>query len=118
MNYRKAMIDFISESRRRASSADKSSIIVANPYVLIELHKIYHDSNDTVLKAIIKETFQIVGGQWPDTLVEGMAEYDVVTAVRVITKVYRGQTQLVEVPPEGSIKKTKTERRYRGQVVI
>jgi hypothetical protein len=117
MNYSKAMIDLITESRRRASNEDKPNIKLANPDVLTELNKIYHKSNDTVLKVIIKETFHLAGGHWPDKLVEGMAADDTVTASRFITKVYRGQTQLVEVAPKGSIKKTKTERIYRGQVV-
>ena len=54
MNYSKAMIDLISEARRRAPSDDKPSIKLANPDVLTELHKIYHHSNDTVLRVIIK----------------------------------------------------------------
>jgi hypothetical protein len=117
MNYSKAMIDLISESRRRASSEDKPNIKLANPDILTELNKIYHKSNDTVLKVIIKETLHLAGGHWPDTLEEGIAEDDTVKASQVITKVYRGQTQLAEVAPKDSIKKTKPERIYRGQVV-
>lgn len=101
MNYSKAMIDLITESRRRASREDKPNIKLANPDVLTELNKIYHNSNDTVLKAIIKETFHLAGGSWPDALVENvaekMAEEDTVKKPRFITKVYRGQTQLIEV---------------------
>jgi hypothetical protein len=117
MNYSKAMIDLISESRRRASSEDKPNIKLANPDVLTELKKIYHSSNDTVLKAIIKETFHLAGGHWPETLVENMADDDTVKESRFITKVYRGQTKLIEVAPEDGIKKKKTARIYRGQVV-
>ncbi|MGK0476977.1 MAG: hypothetical protein ACJAYV_002657 [Oleispira sp.] len=117
MNYSKAMIDLISESRRRASSEDKPSIKLANPDVLTELNKIYHRSNDTVLKAIIKETFHLAGGRWPETLIGNIEEDDSVKESRFITKVYRGQTQLIEVAPEGSINKPKTARIYRGQVV-
>jgi hypothetical protein len=105
MNYSKAMIDLITESRRRASSEDKPNIKLANPDVLTELNKIYHKSNDTVLKAIIKEAFHLAGGRWPDRLVESLAEKmventaeeDTVKKPRFITKVYRGQTQLIEV---------------------
>jgi hypothetical protein len=101
MNYSKAMIDLITESRRRASSEDKPNIKLANPDVLSELNTIYHKSNDTVLKAIIKETFHLAGGRWPDRLVESlveeMAEENTVKKPRFITKVYRGQTQLIEV---------------------
>jgi hypothetical protein len=118
MNYSKAMIDLISEARRRASSEDKPSIKLANPDVLTELNKIYHGSTDTVLKAIIKETFHLAGEGWPNKLVEEVEEDDSVKGPRFITKVYRGQTQLIEVAPEGSLaNKPKTIRMYRGQVV-
>ncbi len=116
MNYSKAMIDLISEARRRASSDDKPSIKLANPDVLSELNIIYHKSTDTILKAIIKETFHLAGDNWPDKLIEP-AEEDIETnKPRYITKVYRGQTQLVEVAqPEATSHKSK--RIYRGQVV-
>ena len=119
MNYSKAMIDLISEARRRAPSDDKPSIKLANPDVLTELNKIYHNSNDTVLKVIIKETFQLAGGQWPEKLVEQVEEEaEVADGPRFITKVYRGQTQLIEVAPEGSnAHKEKTVRMYRGHAV-
>jgi hypothetical protein len=118
MNYSKAMIDLISEARRRASAEDKPSIKLANPDVLSELNKIYHNSTDTVLKAIIKETFYLAGEGWPDKLVEKLEEVISTKGPRFITKVYRGQTQLVEVAAdEGIIGKSKTERIYRGRVV-
>jgi len=119
MNYSKSMIDLISESRRRASSEDKPSIKLANPDVLVELNRIYHKSNDTVLKAIIKETFNLAGEGWPEKLLEPAEEEEVLSnGPRYITKVYRGQTQLVEVAPEGfSESKARSERVYRGQVV-
>lgn len=119
MNYSKAMIDLISEARRRASSEDKPSIKLANPDVLTELNKIYHGSTDTVLKAIIKETFHLAGEGWPNKLVEQVEEESkVADGPRFITKVYRGQTQLIEVAPEGyDDKKTKTERIYRGRAI-
>jgi hypothetical protein len=119
MNYSKAMIDLISEARRRASSEDKPSIKLANPDVLTELNKIYHGSSDTVLKAIIKETFYLAGESWPDKLLEEAAEDEQTSGSRFITKVYRGQTQLIEVAPEGSMEnKPKSARIYRGQVVV
>lgn len=119
MNYSKAMIDLISESRRRASSEDKPSIKLANPDVLTELNKIYHKSDDTVLKAVIKETFNLAGEGWPEKLVESVIEDDESTqGSRYITKVYRGQTQLIEIPPENyDNKRAKPERLYRGRTV-
>jgi hypothetical protein len=118
MNYSKAMIDLISESRRRASSEDKPSIKLANPDVLTELNKIYHGSKDTVLKAIIKETFNLAGEGWPDKLLEPVKEVEAAKGTRYITKVYRGQTQLIEVPPEARLSATKSKKIYRGQVVV
>jgi hypothetical protein len=112
------MIDLISEARRRASSEDKPSIKLANPDVLSELNKIYHNSTDTVLKAIIKETFYLAGGIWPEKILTEVEEDVTAKGPRFITKVYRGQTQLVEVAPEGSMaNRPKTQRIYRGQVV-
>ncbi len=119
MNYSKAMIDLISEARRRASSDDKPSIKLANPDVLVELNKIYHSSSDTVLKAIIKETFHLAGEGWPDKLLEESKEDTDLSAKgsRFITKVYRGQTQLIEIPPAAELSASKTKRIYRGQLV-
>lgn len=118
MNYSKAMIDLISEARRRASSEDKPSIKLANPDVLSELNKIYHSSSDAVLKAIIKETFSLAGEGWPEKLIEALTEDEMNSSgPRYITKVYRGQTQLVEVKPDHTEANHKSKRIYRGQVV-
>lgn len=124
MNYSKAMIDLISEARRRAPSEDKPSIKLANPDVLFELNTLYHNSNDAVLRAIIKEAFLLAGDPWPQKLQETEVEpepeeEEVANQPRYITKVYRGQTQLIEVAPESSVKEEKEppKRIYRGQVV-
>jgi hypothetical protein len=117
MNYSKAMIDLISESRRRAPSEDKPNIKLANPDVLTELNKIYHASKDTVLKAIIKETFNLAGEGWPDKLIEEAKEVESTSGPRYITKVYRGQTQLVEIAPKAEPASNRSKRVYRGQVV-
>ncbi len=117
MNYSKAMIDLISEARRRASSEDKPSIKLANPDVLSELNKIYHKSSDTVLKAIIKETFHLAAEGWPEKLIQVAVELNDETSPRYVTKVYRGQTQLVEVEKKKIEVEQKTQRIYRGRVV-
>jgi hypothetical protein len=118
------MIDLISEARRRAPSEDKPSIKLANPDVLFELNTLYHNSNDAVLRAIIKEAFLLAGDPWPQKLQETEVEpepeeEEVANQPRYITKVYRGQTQLIEVAPESSGKEEKEppKRIYRGQVV-
>jgi hypothetical protein len=117
MNYSKAMIDLISEARRRAASEDKPSIKLANPDVLFELNKIYHNSTDTVLKAIIKETFFLAGEGWPDKLMEEAEIDHKELGPRYVTKVYRGQTQLVEVARPENVVKRNSKKIYRGQVV-
>lgn len=117
MNYTKAMIDLISEARRHAKSEDKPSIKLANPDVLFELNKIYHRTNDAVLRAIIKETFYLAGEGWPEKLLEDSTTESDTQGPRFITKVYRGQTQLIEIPPEKEESTTKSVRMYRGQVV-
>lgn len=120
MNYSKAMIDLISEARRRAPSEDKPSIKLANPDVLLELNNLYHKSTDAVLRAIIKEAFLLAGDPWPEKLAEPEEEVEEeAPAPRYITKVYRGQTQLIEVAPEQVMQQEKqpAKKIYRGQVV-
>lgn len=120
MNYTKAMIDLISEARRRAPSEDKPSIKLANPDVLSELNTIYHATKDVVIKAIIKETFHLAGGSWPEKLLDtdSNIETDISEGPRFITKVYRGQTQLIEIIPEEKLENTtKSVRIYRGQII-
>jgi hypothetical protein len=119
MHYSPEMIKLISQARRQAGSEDKSSIKLANPTVLLELNKIYHKSDDSELKAIIKETFELAGEGWPDKLVENFdtAEHSNIET-RYITKMYRGQSHLVEVTSEkAKAEKQKSKRVYRGQVV-
>ena len=125
MNYSKALIDLIAEARRRVPVEHKPSIKLANPDVLHELERLYHDSTDHVLKAIIKEAFNIAGDPWSGRLEAEpeSAETDTPAsdnAPRYTTRVYRGQTQLVEVtqePEEGYIEAARPKKVYRGQVV-
>lgn len=117
MNYSKAMIDLISESRRRAPSEDKPNIKLANPDVLTELNTIYHNSKDTVLKAIIKKAFNLAGEGWPDKLKEKVTNAEGDKDPRYVTKVYRGQTQLIEVAQSAEVPTSRSKRIYRGQVV-
>lgn len=118
MNYSKALIDLISEARRRVPSEDKPSIKLANPDVLLELNKIFQKSNDSVLKAIIKEAFHLAGDGWPEKLTQEEESIETEPKPRYITKVYRGQTQLIEVKPESYDENSnKTQRIYRGAVV-
>ena len=119
MNYSKALIDLISEARRRVPSEDKPSIKLANPDVLLELNKIFKKSNDSVLRAIIKEAFHLAGDGWPEQLDKNEEALEAEKKPRYITKVYRGQTQLIEVKPESYEEHAeKTQRIYRGHRVI
>jgi len=119
MNLSKAMIDLITEARRRAPSEDKPSIKLANPNILSELHTLYHNSQDTVLKAIIKEAFSLAGDPWPAKLLK--EEPSEQPDIKYVTRVYRGQTQLLEVKQDDAVggpnPTTKPKRIYRGQVV-
>lgn len=116
MNYSKALIDLISEARRRAPSEDKPSIKLANPDVLFELKRIFHKSSDSVLQAVIKEAFHLAGDDWPDKLNITESDHTPQQEKRYVTKVYRGQTQLVEIKEEESASR-KSKRIYRGQIV-
>lgn len=121
MNYSKAMIDLIMEARRRVPSEDKPSIKLANPDVLSELNRIYHDSKDTILKALIKEAFYLAGEGWPEKLIivaeKSAQKEEIESGPRFITKIYRGQTQLIESGLEEGVARKPPQRIYRGQVV-
>ena len=114
MNFDKPMIDLVQEIRRRATSEDKPSIKLANPELLNELIPIYQASNDTILKTLVKELFHKAGNQWPDLLETGTKETQ-----RLISKVYRGQIQVLaseQSMPQDSAK-NRPKRMYRGQIV-
>jgi hypothetical protein len=112
MNFDKSMIDLVREIRRRAPAADKPGIKLANPELLHEMLEMYQHCSDIITKTLIKELFSMAGDPWPQTL-EVPAEPD----VRYITKVYRGQTQLIPVQKEEPEAPRKPLRVYRGQVV-
>ena len=113
MNFDKPMIDLVREIRRRAPSDSKPSIKLANPELLHELIPIHHTCGDTITKTLIKELFAMAGAPWP----EALEEPKVVDTQRYITKVYRGQTQLIPVDDEDHNEPAKPVRIYRGHVV-
>lgn len=113
MNFDKPMIDLVREIRRRAPSDSKPGIKLANPDLLHELLPIHQNSSDTVTKTLIKELFIMAGGPWPQALEQTQAPQE-----RFITKVYRGQTQLVPSLKEKQTDTEKPQRIYRGQPVI
>jgi hypothetical protein len=112
MNFNKPMIDLVREIRRRAPSDSKPGIKLANPELLHDLLPIYKNCNDTVTKTLIKELYEMAGDPWPQAL-----DTTEVPEERFITKVYRGQTQLIPVSEASPKPVTKPQRIYRGQPV-
>lgn len=120
MTYTKPMIDLMREIRRRVPADDKPSIKLANPDVLSELITIYRATSDNILRALVRDLMAMAGGDWSTRL-----EVDVTPPVenkeRFITRVYRGQTTLVEaMGGSGESEERRQERRkrvYRGQVI-
>lgn len=125
MNFNKPMIDLVRELRKRAPAEEKPGIKLANPDLMQEMIPWFHCTKDVVVKALIKELFEYAGEDWPDKLaaVEKLGSASEKTAPaadgkRYVTRVYRGQTQLVEVTSEDKTSRTpRTQRVYRGQVV-
>ncbi|MGH1374457.1 MAG: hypothetical protein ACRBBW_20640 [Cellvibrionaceae bacterium] len=120
MNFTKSMIDLVREIRRKAPSEEKPSIKLANPDLFTDLVPWYHSTKDAVVKALIKELFNHAGGHWL-----GLLEKDTMTrnteteaeGVQYVTKVYRGQTQLVEIRNQDATTSKASQKVYRGQVV-
>lgn len=114
MNFDKSMIDLVREIRRRAPADDKPGIKLANPDLLHELLELHHHCADIITKTLIKELFAMAGDPWPQLLESPTPHED--PDIRYITKVYRGQTQLVPAKDNDNQPK-KPQRIYRGQIV-
>ncbi len=114
------MIDLVREIRRRAPSEEKPSIKLANPDLFSDLIPWYQSTKDAVVRALIKELFYHAGETWSEAL-DKVLEHDEVATnlknVKYATKVYRGQTQLVEIAPKEASTSTSTQKMYRGQVI-
>lgn len=120
MNFTKSMIDLVREIRRRASATEKPNIKLANPDLFSDLIPWYQSTNDAVVKALIKELFSLAGDSWAEQLKipDAPTSHDENSRdVRYVTKVYRGQTQLVEVAAKEVSDEPPAQRMYRGQVV-
>lgn len=113
MTFNKAMIDLAKEIRRRAPADLKPTIKMANPELFVELGKIYQDTGDAVMKALIKEICELAGEPWSDVLVTGTE------GERASIQTYRGSTAYQSAPgkPEPGEKADAPKRIYRGQVV-
>ncbi|GLS25026.1 hypothetical protein [Marinibactrum halimedae] len=115
INFDRAMIELIREIRKKVSPEAKPKIKFANPEIFDELKVIYNKESDVILKALIKELFTRAGDKWLEKLEPASS-----TATEKSdhqTKVYRGQTMLVEKRPKDTSTKKKRTRVYRGQVV-
>lgn len=114
MEFDRQMIDLVREIRRRSPSETKPGIKLANPELLFELIPVFQKSRDTILKTLVKELFTMAGDGWPERLHSPSKDTD----KRFITKVYRGQTQLVEVTgQQEDVAPVKPLKIYRGQPV-
>lgn len=121
MQYTKAMIDLLKEVRRRAPAEDKPSIKLANPDVMTEVQRLYVKSKDAVLRAIVKELFDLAGAPWDQALKTPAPppEQDNGNKDGYIIKSYRGVTQLLERAEQShqSSPEHAKKRVYRGQVI-
>jgi len=114
MNYTKPMIDVVREIRRRTPANDKPSIKLANPELLQELIELYHQTSDNVFRALTRELLNMAGTPWPARLT-GQPP----TVERYSTRVYRGQTRLVErsAHAESNLSSTPDQHAHIGSAV-
>lgn len=125
MTYTKPMIDLIREIRRRVPVDAKPSIKLANPEILDELLVLYRNSSDNIFKALVRDLMSMAGGDWSSRL-ESTAQSSFDDGQgRLIARVYRGQTSLVEAlsakgespADDDSRRQERRKRVYRGQVI-
>lgn len=62
-NYSKVMIDLVYQIRRRLPQADRLAIKLASEELPLNLAKQFHNSDDNVLKALIKEFLTQAGSE-------------------------------------------------------
>jgi len=107
------MIDLVLEIRRRADSELKPSIKLANTSLLEDLANYFPKTKDNVCKTLIKEVLFLAGEPW-SLLLNSPPE----TIPRQVTKIYRGQTQLVDAFMAEKSVPPKTQLMYRGHPVV
>ena len=117
VQFDRAMIDLVREIRRHVSSDLKPSIKLANPDLLYDLQAYYRQQSNTVVNTLIKELSSRAGEEWLARLEGEQNDHP-----RVVTRVYRGQAELVEVEPEAAPESSpvpkKSTRMYRGQPIL
>ncbi|EAR09571.1 hypothetical protein [Reinekea blandensis] len=115
MTFTKAMIDLAKEIRRRAPSELKPTLKMANPDLFDELGKLFHKTDDAVMKALIREICELAGDPWIDVLTDEDSQG------QASVRQYRGITLFEKMTSESSAHHQKSEatpkRIYRGRVV-
>ena len=116
VQFDRAMIDLVREIRRRVSAEEKPGIKLANPDMFSELLPIYRNSNDVILKTLIKELLERAGDDW---LAKLSAPNEPENKSNYLVKVYRGQVQYQEKPTTETTEKNEKSKKmvYRGQVI-
>lgn len=121
----KPMIDLVRELRRHASADLKPAIKLANPELFEEVIHWHRETRSSVAKALIRELLRHAGEEWVQRVDTPAAVTPPRSAgnadgKRYITRVYRGQTQIVEAagkPAADQRDKGPTLRVYRGRRV-
>lgn len=115
------MIDLVRELRKRAPSDAKPGLKLANPEMMSDVIDWYNQSNDVVVKALVKELCLHAGAEWLERLSQGVSsdsaqgELTHTREKRFITRTYRGQTSLIEAPSQQESRQKQTVQRvYRG----
>ena len=111
MLYSKAMIDLIHEARKRVPAEVKPMIKLANPDLLEEFYNVYQESDDTILKLIISDLFELAGEPWTGILIEDDRPNEVES--RGLMKFFENSLQSKVIPGRGKTK----QRIYRGQLI-
>ena len=113
MLYSKAMIDLIHEARKRVPAEVKPMIKLANPDLLEEFYNLYQESEDSILKMIISDLFELAGDPWSGILIEDNRAEEVEVGSRNLFRFVESTLQ-----PKPSSNRAKTKQRiYRGQMV-
>lgn len=118
MHFNKPMIDLVREIRKQVGADSKSLIKLANPELFSELVTVCQQSENNILKTLIKELFSIAEDGW----LERLAEHTGDGSRRNETRVYRGQitsVRSVSLKPPVTLKNpaVAAQKMYRGRPV-
>jgi len=114
VDFDRAMIELVREIRRRVTSDVKPDIKLANPYLLSCLQVIHGQTQDVILKTLIRGLFERAGAGW----LEQLAQPALADTPQLVARVYRGQVSHSEAPAKSVGKSAGVQRIYRGQPVL